>query len=567
MVDAQSLDSLYLFKIFGRRLLIDRPSGFPRRVSDCAWELLCNSRLDEQQHEARNFFSEVELAEAREELEEKTRFGMLACSSSALSDDLKPSGVFSALINLTHHCNMACRYCLMGLESLEEGYRGSEEVMTELTAIRTLEFLHNVGVSSPISLTFFGGEPLLEFRLMEKVVSHAETHYPKRFLFSIITNGTLLTDEIINFIKEHQIGLVFSIDGNRASNDSLRVFKSGKESVFEKAFGNLEQLKKRVPDAKYKVNVTYFKQTLNLAESFRFFLDQGITQTRYERGLTDENSPYAIDASEIKIVKEQFSEMAKIYRDFLVDGNFHMQDNFLIFMSKLSNGIQRYHGCNMGIDYVTIASNGDVYPCHKLIGLSGAGIGNIASGLENSRYDQLWSRSVLSRAVCEKCWARFVCGGGCSSDNYHYNNDFLKPVAKSCEIIKHLIKLSCWLLAELEDQAPAMLKRLLGADYLSENDTMQRCDDWLNYEKGEKHLRNLKTSGEYRLNETAMEIFDACDGQNNIRDIVRKQMALYGIPKDVALQDVKDILFRMGRNGLVSFSGVDNQQNRAEEGC
>jgi len=547
MIDVQVVDLLHPFQIFNRRILIDLPSGFPRKVSNAAWEFIQQARQGE-------------------ELAGKIRLGMLGGQPNGMGEDFKPTGIFSALINLTHHCNMACRYCLMGLQPLKEGYLKAPDGMTETTAIKVLDLLHKMGVPSPVSLTFFGGEPLLEFPLMKQMVTYAEARYPGRFLFSMITNGTLLTDETIDFIKEHRVGIVFSIDGNRESNDRLRVFRNGSESVFDKAFGNLKRLLKQVPEVSYKVNVTYFKQTLNLAESFRFFLDQGIAQTRYERGLTDKNSPYAIDSDELKTVREQFSEMAKIYRDALIKGSGHIQDNFVILMKKLSNGIQRYHGCNMGVDYVTIASNGDIYPCHKMIGMTEARMGNVAGGFENSPYEHLWNKNVLSREPCKNCWARFICGGLCASDNYHYNGDFLKPVTKSCEIMRHLIKLSCWLLAELEEKAPEALKRLLGPDYLAVSDIPLRRSDSLDNEDGGMYLRNRETMGEYSLNETAREIFDACNGQNTVENIAAKQASLYGIPMDVALQDTRDTLARMLRNGLVTLPET-NGRLLVDAGC
>ena len=226
MIDAQSVDLLYPFRVFGRRFLIDLPSGFPRKISDAAWELIHHARQGKRGSGFLYDFSEEEIKQAREELAGKIRLGMLGGQPSEMAEDLKPTGIFSALINLTHHCNMACRYCLMGLQPLKEGYLENSKEMTESTAMKSLDFLDKAGVPSPVSLTFFGGEPLLAFRLMKNVVSRAEAHYPGRFLFSMITNGTLLTDEAIDFIREYRVGLVFSIDGNRESNDRLRIFSS-----------------------------------------------------------------------------------------------------------------------------------------------------------------------------------------------------------------------------------------------------------------------------------------------------------------------------------------------------
>ncbi len=566
MIDSQKLNLLYPFQVFDKRFLIDLPSGFPKKISECAWELIVACKTNNG-NDLKHHFSGEEIEQARKEIEEKFTLGALGGQVDGGNEDLKPTGIFSALINLTHQCNMACRYCLMALDSLKEGYYGVPDGMTEETGRNAIDFLHEAGVPSPVSLTFFGGEPFLEFPLMKKLVTYAETHYPGRFFFNIITNGTLLTDEAIDFIEKHRIGLVFSIDGDRERNDRLRIFKNGKGSVFDRAFGNLTRLIRRVPGARYKVNITYFKQTLELSESFRFFLETGIRQTRYERGLTERKSPYALDDNDVETVKKEFSKMATMYRDFLLSGGFHIQDNFVILMKKLSNGIPRFHGCNMGVDYVTIASNGDIYPCHKLIGLPTSRMGHVSTGFDNSFYDELWHKNVLSRHPCRTCWARFICGGLCASDNYHYNGDFLTPVPKNCRIMRHLIKLSCWLLSELEDRSPDVLKRLLGTDYLKETDIPSQRRTVLESREGNHRLLNRETSGEYLLNGPALEIFEACNGKNTVKDIAEHLTSVYGIPMDVAIQDVRNTLHKMARNGLVTLPDAGTPSGSIDVEC
>ncbi|MDP8217851.1 MAG: PqqD family peptide modification chaperone, partial [Candidatus Theseobacter exili] len=388
------------------------------------------------------------------------------------------------------------------------------------------------------------------FSLIKRIVNYAEKEYPGFFKYGMITNGTLMTGDMIAFFKKHGFSFIFSIDGDKCTNDKLRVFPSENQSVFDKAFGNLKNMIEVFPEANYKVNITYFKPTIDISSSFKFFLDCGIRETRFERGLVSDDSPFALDNEDIDKVKSEFTKMARIYLASLLEGELHIQDNFVIYMKKLSHRIKRYRGCNMGVDYLTVSSDGDVYPCHKLIGMDLYCVGNVNDGLQNEAYKKLWTKNVLQRPKCSICWARFICGGFCVCDNLHYNDDFLFPDEKNCELIKHIISLAYWLIMELEEKAPNVLKYLLKDYYMSDKDKPV-FNEGINFEPEDKILRNTRTGAEYILNDIAGKIILACNGQNNITDLAEMLCAEYDVSAEIALYDVKDIISGLINRGVV----------------
>ena len=76
---------------------------------------------------------------------------------------------------------------------------------------------------------FYGGEPLLEFDLLKRIVLLAEKlagQWATSVGFSITTNGTLLTDEKIHFLAQHAFSVLVSLDGDKKSHNRYRVFRN-----------------------------------------------------------------------------------------------------------------------------------------------------------------------------------------------------------------------------------------------------------------------------------------------------------------------------------------------------
>ena len=103
-----------------------------------------------------------------------------------------------ASLSLTHNCNLRCHYCYGG--------RKFKKNMSFSTVQKIVEFIF--GISPPnqsINFTFFGGEPLLCFDLIQRAITYIKNQADinERLVdFSITTNGTLLSDEILDFLNK-----------------------------------------------------------------------------------------------------------------------------------------------------------------------------------------------------------------------------------------------------------------------------------------------------------------------------------------------------------------------------
>lgn len=189
-----------------------------------------------------------------------------------MKDYIRPEHIIRALANLpqlvlevTDACNLRCKYCAYG-ELYEDYDKRHNRKMCFDMARSMIDYLYplwsskyNTSSQQILYISFYGGEPLLNMPLIEKVVEYTKglkvSHRSIRF--SMTTNAMLL-DRYMDFLMEKDFSLLISLDGNRR-NDSYRVDHLGQPS-FDRVVRNVDLLKERYPD--------YFRRNVNFNSVF-----------------------------------------------------------------------------------------------------------------------------------------------------------------------------------------------------------------------------------------------------------------------------------------------------------
>ena len=139
-------------------------------------------------------------------------------------------------IYMTTDCNFRCSYCY---EKYENTYH-----LNENSVIEILDYIFQYGDDEAINLNFMGGEPLLKKELIYKAVDYIKCKYPSRYVkYSITTNGSLLDDNFIFFMKENSFDIRLSFDGDKSTHDLNRTLVSG-ISCYEKIVENIYKIKR-----------------------------------------------------------------------------------------------------------------------------------------------------------------------------------------------------------------------------------------------------------------------------------------------------------------------------------
>ena len=153
-------------------------------------------------------------------------------------DFKKRKTVVKALcLHIAHDCNLACRYCFA-----EEGeYHGRRALMSYEVGKKALDFLiANSGSREHLEVDFFGGEPLMNWDVVKRLVEYGrskEEQFHKKFRFTITTNGVLLNDDIMDFCNKEMSNVVMSLDGRKDVND--RMLRAGARRIIMSA-GHLQ---------------------------------------------------------------------------------------------------------------------------------------------------------------------------------------------------------------------------------------------------------------------------------------------------------------------------------------
>ena len=351
-------------------------------------------------------------------------------------------------------CNLRCEYCFA--ETGEYGL-GKRMHMDFETGKKAMDFLlENSGDRENLELDFFGGEPLMNWDTVKKLVEYGrsrEKEYGKRFRFTITTNGMLLTEDKMDFINKEMSNVVLSVDGRKEVNDRVRKRVDGK-GCYDRIIDGYKEIVKKRNYENYYVRGTFTKYNLDFANDVLHLNEQGFDQISVEPVVSDASMSYAITEKDLPAIFSEYERLASIILEHDKKGK-HF--NFFHFMLDLDQGpcaIKRLRGCGSGNEYVAITPEGDIYPCHQFVGINEYKMGNINEGTFNTEIKKNFAAAhIYSKEDCKKCWAKFYCSGGCNANNYIYTGNILTAHKLSCELEKK--RLECAIMIKAAKAAEA----------------------------------------------------------------------------------------------------------------
>lgn len=353
--------------------------------------------------------------------------------------------VLALYLFVSQECNLACRYCYG--EAGEYGRRGrmSESVL-ECAFQRFFEGDEEQGRQY---VTFFGGEPLLNFPLMEKTAALAQRYRQDGkadVSLCIVTNGTLYSPRIDAFFREKISDVTFSLDGPRDLNDAQRVAKSG-EGVHDTIAANIRRLTEGAPFGWAFRSIVTRDSCDRVEEIYRHLESFGPNGIGIVDVDAPQESPLHIDDGRYGRFVEQIVAVNRRALTDLVEGKraVAFEYPFYVLYYFVSRSHALYH-CNAGANLLAVTADGDVYPCHRFVGNEQFRMGNVADpGLTRSeRYRAIRGRFVEAtvdrREGCRDCWARYLCGGSCAKHSFSEHGSIEPPAARHCRYIKAVIE-------------------------------------------------------------------------------------------------------------------------------
>lgn len=295
---------------------------------------------------------------------------------------------------VANRCNLACTYCYAG----EGTYCQKDTLLSEETVERVYEILLQTQIDHIKEIVFFGGEPLLGVKAIEKICElfHDFGHTPP--IFKMISNFTLVDEEALRIISKYNIHITVSLDGPKSLNDQQRYFKGGDQSVYDIVSQNINLCGKRnVPISSIEATYTERSRSYQKSEIAKHFFNV------FPNIHTVQVCPEYAEISDLE------RRTLVFFRDLDMSEEQIYQTMLKHRLLKRSTSRSSHSNiCGAGESMVSVFSNGDLYPCH-LYANTGKPIANVHMPVseireklkEYSEYLSKWKKRYFSK--CGKC--------------------------------------------------------------------------------------------------------------------------------------------------------------------
>lgn len=378
-------------------------------------------------------------------------FGVRNYIAKLQEKEISVSKSFPLVLQVTQKCNLRCSYCVYSGDYKNRNH--SQKEMSWETAKEAVDYLYGHSMSSEdIYISFYGGEPLLMFRLIKEVVEYVKREYCQRTVhFNLTTNGTLFTPEIVQYFIKNNIQIMFSLDGPKEVHDKNRIFAGSNRGSFEKLRDSMKMI--------YSMDRKYYKKNV----SFNTVLDpQNELRTIYE--FLDKDRLISKNLSRISVLNDNYTDkQCEFSGEFVEEQEY---EYFKCFLSKLKrinekfvaravkeefdnemreikqheekmqeeiSKVNHHSGpCIPGAKKIFVTAEGNIYPCERVSEISEVSkIGDIKKGIDKNKVLNLLNIERYSQDRCKDCWAYQHCTIciACADDTKNISN---KEIEKHC---------------------------------------------------------------------------------------------------------------------------------------
>lgn len=314
---------------------------------------------------------------------------------------------------LTTDCNLRCRYCYEGVEK-------KAIIMEQDLAVQVVDFICETfdDKNEELCIDFHGGEPLLNYKILVFFVETLQDRIPNcKKNYSLTTNATILNEEQIEYLTKNIKNISVSIDGCREKHDCNRIFPNGKGSYDIAIENSLKLL--GILGEKLRVRMTFGPQTIGgLAEDMKNLYDMGFKTVS---ALPDIFSTEWKEEDFILLKQEIEQAKRKINQEAV---SFNLLDPLMV---------QKKGRCLGGIIGIDIYPNGDFYPCTMASGTEVFRIGNVKTGIDIEKREEILAHSNEKIQECVGCDMYSFCECiRCRIVNNLTTGDYMTPNFVQC---------------------------------------------------------------------------------------------------------------------------------------
>ncbi|MHA1676020.1 MAG: radical SAM protein [Candidatus Njordarchaeales archaeon] len=363
------------------------------------------------------------------------------------------------LIRLGDNCNLNCAYCYVN--------RGQGEISTDTldTLIELISKWIIKNVDQKVYIAFIGGEPLLFRNKIDYFIRNISKVLKKRLnkvSFKIQSNGTLISREIVSWIKENNIRIGISLDGPEDIHDHIRRDMKNEGSYNSVVEGiRLLKLSKIEPFVITVITRYSYNKIDRIVELLNHL---GIHYFRMNPILPikKEHQNLALTPNQFfQSIQQLVASLIKLNKKGFKIKESNLENLFVAFLGLTPRNICFRHPCGAGLDMLVFNYDGRIYPCDNLISNEFI-IGNIGS---TSGINELGSSEVIYKLIsrvppkeCERCGLQYLCNGGCLARIWNEKKTINGKSSWYCEFYRRVAPYLFEILLEEPEFIRGMLK-------------------------------------------------------------------------------------------------------------
>ena len=366
----------------------------------------------------------------------------------AKSHLFQSTGLF--IFVMTNSCNLNCVYCQAQSET-----SNTKGLMTREIAKKGVEIALQSPTSS-ITIEFQGGEPLINFEIIKYIIEYSNSINTNKVIsFNLVSNLSLLTEEIADYLSEHNVQVSVSLDGPDFVHNKNRPLREGGGS-YEAAVRGIEMLKAREINlgaiqttTKYSLN--YAKDIIDtyIKLGFNSIFLRPLTQLGYANEHWNEIG-YTADEF-LRFYKESLEYIINLNNNGILFSEGHANILLTKILQGYSNNYMELRSpCGATIGQIAIYYDGNIYTCDEgrmvaEMGDSAFKLGDVFSNDYNDLIDSGVCKTICAASCleaipgCCDCVYQPYCGV-CPVINYAIDNDlYSKGNNNRCKVYSGIL--------------------------------------------------------------------------------------------------------------------------------
>lgn len=411
--------SLYthLFTRNDSHYLYNSETRFFSLISEDLYRQLYDNRFNEISHDTIQKLIKQKIIIKEEELfnyyNKQKRFFL----SNAYNQE-----ILNLVLIPTTGCNFECPYCF-------EGEKHTKTINKE-TISQLITFINSHEKANKLSLTWYGGEPLLALPQMQEILFQIKKECTQKIINQrITTNGYLINEKSIAFLKQNEFSSIqVTIDGTKEHHNQTRSLKNTHQPTFDIVLNNIKEVAETLPNCNIKIRININKKNaMDFVSAYKMIHE-------------------IIPCKNINIYPGFIQEETKDGNKLCYNSISEDYDLYSFYQTLNKKGINlgfklkhANKGCGVNsINSYIIGPEGEIYKCWRDVNHSERIVGYIQEKKlcnETLFYNYLNETTPFENPECKNCLSFPICTGGCAW--FHYKNKFENKQFNICDMTKN----------------------------------------------------------------------------------------------------------------------------------